>query len=65
MSTMELLIDKSSPFFLSSTVEWSNSQFFAPSMGEFVMTDLRNQEYVIPDLSKVGIYITMVTADVN
>ena len=39
----------------SITVEWcQGSDEFAPIVGEFVLTDLRTNEYIIPDLNKVG-----------
>ena len=40
---------------ISITVEWcQGSDEFAPIVGEFVLTDLRTNEYIIPDLNKVG-----------
>ena len=41
------------PLPLSTPVEWCRSEMFAPIVGEFVMTDLRSTEYIIPDLNKV------------
>lgn len=35
-------------------VEWCLNSDFKPAIGEFMMTDLRNMEYVIPDLDKVS-----------
>ena len=38
-----------------SSVEWCRgSDQFSPIVGEFVLTDLRANEYIIPDLNKVG-----------
>ena len=41
------------PLPLPTPVEWCRSEMFAPIVGEFVMTDLRSTEYIIPDLNKV------------
>ena len=43
------------PLPLSTPVEWCRSEMFAPIVGEFVMTDLRSTEYIIPDLNKVRV----------
>ena len=41
-------------------VEWcKGSDRFSPIVGEFVLTDLRTNEYIIPDLNKVGGYIRL------
>ena len=34
-------------------VQWSKSEHFVPEVGEFVMCDVREKEYTIPDLNKV------------
>ena len=37
-----------------SSVEWcQGSDQFSPIVGEFVLTDLRTSDYIIPDLNKV------------
>ncbi len=35
-------------------VEWCKTAEFKPVVGDFVMTDLRSLEYIIPDLDKVS-----------
>lgn len=43
-------------------VEWCTSHAFVSIVGEFVITDLRNLEYVIPDLKKGERYFVRVSA---
>ena len=41
-------------FVVPSSVEWCHgSDQFSPIVGEFVLTDLRTSDYIIPDLNKV------------
>lgn len=42
-------------------VEWCPTAEFKPVVGDFVMTDLRSMEYVIPDLDKVCMSMSQVT----
>lgn len=39
--------------FFFCLVQWSKSEHFVPEVGEFVMCDVREKEYTIPDLNKV------------
>lgn len=43
-------------------IEWSKEEHFTPEVGEFIMCDLRNKEYTIPDLDKGQKYFVRVSA---
>lgn len=38
-------------------VEWCCSENFKPVVGDFILTDLRSMEYIIPDLDKVCVCV--------
>ena len=47
--------------FCSCVVEWCCTEDFKPVVGDFIMTDLRSMEYIIPDLDKVQYVHTCIT----